>query len=150
LLMTVLTLNSCTYQDPEVTSFEGMEVIRIENNIAEIDLNFSMDNPNNQKMKLNTAEFEIRVNSTYLGKAVLKDPVILPKNGIHSVKLHMVMEMDKSVAEVAVSLGLAVLMNNINLKVEGEAKGSMGMFSRKFKINHTEHIDWEDLKGLAK
>lgn len=150
LIITVITLNSCAYQDPEVTSFEGIEVISMENNLAEIDLNFSMNNPNNQNIKLNEAEFEIMVNATYLGKAVLKEPVILPKNGVHPLKLHMVMEMDKSVAEVALSLGLAVLTNNINLKVNGTAKGSMGIFSRKFEINHSERIDWEDLKDLAK
>lgn len=148
-LITILFLNSCTYQDPEVASFEGIEVISIEDKLAEIDINFSMSNPNKHQIKLKDAEFDVRVNNTYLGKAVLMEPITLPKDGIYPVKMHMQMQMDKSITEVAVSLGIAVLMNNVNMKVKGEAKGSMGWLSKTIEIEHQEHIDWNDLQEFA-
>jgi hypothetical protein len=79
----------------------------------------------------------------------LLEQVVLPKNGEHSVKLHMQMELDKGLAEMAISLGFAVLTNNINLTVKGEAKGAMGLFRHSFEVDHTEKIKWEDLKNMT-
>ena len=147
--ITLLSLNSCTYQDPEITSFEGVEMISMEDKLAEMDINFSMFNPNNHPIKLNKAEFEVMVNKTYLGKAILTEPLTLPKDGTYPVKMHMKMQMDKSITEVAVSLGIAALMNNVNLKVTGEANGSMGWFKKTIEITHEEHIDWEDIQEFV-
>lgn len=145
----LLLFTSCGFQDPEVTSFDGIDVIKMEDKKAEIDINVTLKNPNSQKIKLKKAEFDILINSIYFGKAILLEPVELPKSGEYPIKLHMVMELDKSVAEMAISLGIAALMNNINLKVRGEASGSMGWLSKSFEVDHTEKIDWKDLQEMT-
>lgn len=149
LLSALFITTSCAFQDPEVTSFDGINVMDTSENKAEVEIEITLNNPNSTSMKLKNAEFDILVNSIYFGKAVLLKPVELPKSGEHKVKLHMVMELDKSIAEMAVSLGIAALMNNINLKVRGEASGSMGLFKKTFEVDHTEKIDWNQLQEMA-
>jgi LEA14-like dessication related protein len=144
----VFLLSSCSFQDPEVTSFDGIDVLKMEENSAEVDINITLNNPNSQALKLKKAEFDILINSIYFGKAKLLESVVLPKNGDHAVKLHMAMELDKTVAEMAVAVGIAALMNNINLKVRGEASGSMGLFGKSFEVDHSEKIDWNELQDM--
>ncbi|MGB0390998.1 MAG: LEA type 2 family protein [Salibacteraceae bacterium] len=149
ILSSVFLLSSCSFQDPEVTSFDGIDVIKMEENNAEVDINITLNNPNSQALKLKKAEFDILINSIYFGKAKLLEPVVLPKSGDYPVKLHMAMELDKSVAEMAVAVGIAALMNNINLKVRGEASGSMGLFRKSFEVDHSEKIDWNQFQEMA-
>jgi LEA14-like dessication related protein len=144
----VFMLSSCVFKSPEVTSFDGIEVIEMKDKTAEVDINITLNNPNSRKIKLTDAEFDIMINSIYFGKAVLLEPAVLPKKGEYPVKLHMVMELDKGVAEMAISLGFAVLTNNINLMVKGDATGSMGLFRKTFEVDHSEKIEWDDLKEM--
>ena len=51
--------------------------------------------------------------------------------------------------EIATSLGLAILTNNLQLHVAGKAKGSMGFFKRTFDIDHSQNIHWKDLQNIA-
>lgn len=139
---------SCSFQDPEVTSFDGIEILEIEDNTAEVDINITLNNPNGHNLKLKKAEFDVLINNIYFGKATLIDPVELPKKGEYPVKLHMSMEMDKTIAEMAVAVGIAALMNNINLKVRGEASGSMGWFKSKFEVDHSEKVDWNQFQDM--
>ncbi len=145
----VTTFSACTYQDPEVISFDGIEVLKMEEQKGQLELNFTLNNPNNRTIKLKSAKFDISVNKVFLGTGTLTNEIELPKNGQHQIQLLMDFELEKSIAEVAASLGLAVLTNNINLHIDGEAKGSMGFFSKTFEINHTEKIDWSDLQKMA-
>ena len=145
----VLLITSCVFQEPEMTSFDSIDVIEMEDKHAEVDISITLNNSNSQKMTLNDAEFDIFINSIYFGKATLLEPVVLPKNGQHPVKLHMSMKLDKGLAEMAIALGFAVLTNNINMIVKGEAKGAMGLFRHSFEVDHTEKIEWDDLKNMT-
>lgn len=145
----VMTFTACSYQDPEVISFDGIEVLKMEEQKGQLELNFTLNNPNNRTIKLKTATFDISVNKVFLGTGILTKEVELPGNGQHQIQLLMDFELEKSIAEVATSLGFAVLTNNINLHVKGEAKGAIGFFSKTFQINHTEKIDWSDLQKMA-
>jgi LEA14-like dessication related protein len=142
------SLASCSYEEPTLTSFDGIEVIEMHEKDAEIQLKFTLKNPNKQKIKLSAAHFDISINSIFMGTAKLIEPQELPKNGEHSISLKMKLELEKSMAEIATSLGLAILTNNIHLSVVGKAKGSMGLFKKKFDINHTQKISWKDLQNM--
>ena len=149
IISVIIIGTSCTFKDPEVTSFDGIEVIEMKDKRADVELNFTLNNPNRQKLKLKEAELDIFINSIYFGKATLKEAVELPSNGVHPIRLQMVMELDKEVAEMAVALGIAVLMDNLNLKVKGEATGAIGWFRKNIEIDHSEKIKWKDLQKMV-
>lgn len=143
-----VSTTSCSYQDPELKSFDGIEVIKMDGNTADIELNFTMNNPNRQKIKLKTAQFDIAINKIFIGVATLSEPTELPGNGEHKVQMKMNLELEKSIAELTVTLGFAILTNSLELQVDGSAKGSLGLFGKTFPIQHSEKVSWEDLKKL--
>jgi len=144
----IFGVSSCSYQDPILKSFDGIEVIKMDGNKAEIELNFTMDNPNRQNIKLKNADFDVSINRIYIGKATLMEPTELPKHGAHKVNLKMNLELEKSIGELALSLGLAILTNSLEMQVKGTAKGSIGIWSKTFPINHSEKVNWDDLQQL--
>ncbi len=149
LLVIVLGATSCSYQDPILKSFDGIEVITMEGNNADVDLNFTLENPNHQKIKLKTATFDVLINKIFIGKATLLEPTELPANGEYKIGMKMNLVLEKSIGDLALSLGLAILTNDIHLQVRGDAKGSLGLFSKTFPVDHSEKVDWQDLKGLS-
>lgn len=140
---------SCSYKEPTLTSFDGIEMIEMHEQDATVKLKFTLNNPNKQKIKLTRANFDISLNNIFLGTATLVEPQVLPKNGEHPIELKMKLELEKSMTEIAASLSLAILTNNLRLNVSGKAKGSMGLFSRTFDVNHTEKINWKDLQNMS-
>lgn len=144
-----LGITSCSFQEPTLTSFDGIEVIEMHEQDAEIVLKFTVDNPNKRKIKLTDAQVDIAINSIKMGTASLMEPYELPKNGEHQINLKMKLELEKSMAEIATSLGFAILTNNLRLHVSGKAKGSMGFFKRSFDIDHMQNIHWKDLQNIA-
>ena len=146
--ISISIFTSCSYKEPTLTSFDGIEMIEMHDQDATIKLKFTLNNPNKQKIKLTKADLDISLNNIFLGTATLVEPQTLPKNGEHAIALKMKLELDKSMTEIAASLSLAILTNNLRLNVSGKAKGSMGLFTRTFDINHTEKINWKDLQNM--
>lgn len=148
LLFLGLGTTSCKVEEPEFTSFDGVDVIKVENEKADILLKFTLNNPNHHKIDLNEAKIDISVNNIYMGTATLQETTSLPANGSHSMELKMKLEMEKSIAEMAVSLGFAILTNNLEIQLKGDAKGKMGWFSRSFVIDHSQKVTWEDIQQM--
>ncbi len=149
LFFVALSIISCSFQEPTLTSFNGIEVIEIHDKDAEIILKFTVENPNKQKIKLTDADLNISVNNIRMGTASLMEPHELPKDGEHQISLKMRLELEKSMTEIATSLGFAILTNNLQLHVSGKAKGSMGFFKHSFDIEHSQDIHWKDLQNIA-
>lgn len=142
-------ITSCTFEEPVLKSFDGLEMTETEGDSSIVILNFTVENPNRKKIKLKTAEFDISVNNIKVGRATLIGLHELPAKGTYQVPLKMNLQLDKSNTELAVTLGLAVLMNNLELEIVGEANGSMGFIHKSLPIEYTQKIDWDDLKKLV-
>lgn len=143
-----LGASSCKFAEPEFTSFDGVEVTKVEDEKADILLSFTLNNPNYSEITLNEAEIDISVNNIYMGKATLQEPTSLPSNGTHSVELKMNLEMERSVTEMAVKLGFAILTNSLEIQLKGDANGKMGWIRKSFVINHAEKITWADIQEM--
>lgn len=148
LLFLGLGTTSCKVEEPEFTSFDGVDVIKVENEKADILLKFTLNNPNRKEIELRDAKIDISVNNIYMGTATLQEPTSLPANGSHTVELKMKLEMEKSIAEMAISLGFAVLTNNLEIQLKGDAKGKMGWLSKSFVIDHSQKVTWEDIQQM--
>ena len=148
LSVTVL-LSSCMFGEPEFTSFDDINVVEIKGKEAELIIKVTLNNPNPRAITIKNAEFDFTVNSVYLGKAVLLSPLVLPKKGEHPVDLHMKLQLDKNLGSLAVSLGFAILTNNLSLNMKGEATASMSWVTKTFQVNLSEKVDWNDLKKIV-
>ena len=148
LILLGLGTSSCKFEEPEFTSFDGVEVIKVENEKADILLKFTLNNPNRTEIKLNEAKIDISVNNIYMGTATLQEPTVLPGNGSHEVELKMKLEMEKSMAEMAISLGFSVLTNNLEIQLKGDAQGKMGWFKKSFVIDHSQKVSWDDIQRM--
>ena len=142
-------LSSCKIEEPTLTSLDRFEIIKMENQKADVEVTMTVNNPNSQKFKLKTATFDVLVNEIFIGVATLIDPSELPANGSHQVNLKVNLTIEKSITELATSLGMAILTNNITVRVKGDAKGKMGLLTRTVEIDQTEKIDWTDLKKMV-
>lgn len=145
----ILSSTSCSYEDPILKSFDEIDVIKMDGNKADIELNFTLENPNRQKIKLKSATFDISINKIFIGTATLLEPTELPGNGEYKVNMKMNIALEKSIGDLALSLAFAILTNDIQMQVKGNAKGSLGILGRTFPVNHTEKVNWDDLQRLS-
>lgn len=148
LLFISILVNSCGYLSPEVVQYDGIELIEIKENTAEINLNATIENKNIFKYKLNNAQFKVYINSIFLGNGVLVEPVDLPKYGRYPIRLHLAIEFEKTIPEIAISLGLAVLTNNLTMRISGKMTGSIAFLEKTFPVTYAQKISWEEINSL--
>ena len=143
------TLTSCSYEEPTLVSFDGIDQVNIDGKEADVAFHFTMDNPNSKNIKLKSSVIKLYINEIFVGTATLLEPSVLPASGEHKVDLKMKVQFELTVGEMATSFGMAVLTNNLEMHAVGDAKGSMGILKRNFPIDHKEKIDWNDLKKMV-
>lgn len=145
----VFSLTSCSYKEPTLVSFDGVEQANISEDHVNVTVKFTLENPNSSTIKLKSSVVDVSINNIFIGTATLLEPAELPRKGKHQVALKTHVKFEKSVSQMAKALGLDVLTNNLEMHVTGTAKGSMGLFKRKFDIDYTEKMDWRDLKKMV-
>lgn len=142
-------LSSCSYEEPTLVSFDGINELNIEDETTDVELKFTLNNPNSNKIKLKSSKVDISVNDVFVGTATLLEPTVLMGDGEHQVELKMKIDLEKSMTELAATFGMAILTNNLQVHLLGKAKGSMGLFKSNFDIDHTEKMDWNDLQKMV-
>lgn len=148
-LMVSSVLSSCSIEEVEVKSFEGVDISKLEDQEGNVTFDLIISNPNWVKVKLNEMDLKIGVNNHHIGTATLLEKTEIPANGDYLVKLKMHLVIEKSITQIATNLGLAVLTGNIELNLTGNAKGALGFFPQSMAISHSEKISWDDLKKFA-
>ncbi len=149
LFMVGLIVTSCSVQEVNIKSFEGLEVKSFDEGEGTIEFDLIISNPNWVKIKVNEMDLKIGVNGNHLGTAKLLEKTVVPANGDHPVNLKMHLVLEKSMGQIASQLGLAVLTGDLNLNLNGQAKGAMGIFPKTINVSHSEPISWDDLQKFA-
>lgn len=130
----------------EVTNFSNYSIKNANREGFDLHLDLTIDNPNNYKMTMKWAKMNVYLNDRYIGKTSIDKSLTLPKKSKdeHPVVLHTTY--DETFKGNILNLASSALFGRgIQLKVEGEMKGKVFLFSKKYPIEHTEKLDLKDL-----
>lgn len=126
LFVTIFIITSCKKPTaPQYLDFQHLNInsIGLGESVVSADVRFY--NPNNFKMKLKEAEVDVSVNEKFIGHSSLDSLMIIPKKDTFSIPVRMKVDMKILMANSI----LALLSNEVDLKMEGRAKvGKGGIF----------------------
>ncbi len=136
ILLPIIMLSSCTFQEVEFKKIESFKLIKVENTGALVELNVSLNNPNRIAFTVHDVDMNVFINQTNIGKVNLQEKVKIPG---HSSKTHRFL-IKANYGDLAVggfsSILSAVLSKKINFSCQGNIKGSSYGISKTVPVNY--------------
>lgn len=146
LVGTLFLFSSCSYQDIEVTNFSNYQVKNANKEGFDLHVDLTIENPNNYKMTMKWATLDVYLNDKYIGKTTISENLTLPKKSTQKHPVVLRTTYDETFQGNLLNLiGSALFGRGLELKVKGELKGSVFLFSKKYPIEHTEKIPLNQL-----
>jgi LEA14-like dessication related protein len=137
---------SCSYEDVEVTNFSNYSIKKANSEGFDLHLDLTINNPNRYKMTMKWAKMDVYLNNKYIGKTAIEEPLTLAKKSENQYPVVLHTTYDEAFKGNVLNLiASAIFGSGIKLKVEGEMKGSVFLFSKKYPIEHTEKLNLSDL-----
>ena len=141
------TFYSCKYQDVEVVELKNYHVDSFTEDGFSLALDVEVENPNGYAMKMKSANMDVYLNNTYLGKSTISEKVVLPakQKSVQHIMLHTTYDetFDGNLMAIAAS---ALFGKSLKLNIVGEIKGSALLISRRVPFSHTEKVNLSDFQ----
>lgn len=138
LVLSLILFNSCSsFEDLTLRSQPNIEVRGIKDGMIEMDLIAIIENPNSQSFKVKSANFDIFLNDSPIGKSSMNKAIKIDGNSIKEYIFPVKVKLGGDDLSLGMLLG-GLFKSAINLKVEGEVKAGT------FLINQNFPVEWED------
>lgn len=146
ILISIVLFSSCSvYKEVEVLEIQNIEFIEFSNELVEIEVEILVDNPNNYKVKLLSADIDVSINKIGMGKLKLKEKLELPKNSTSVQKLKVLADSEK-IQETLMANAISFLFSNsMAIEAKGMVKGKALGIGKKVDVEYKEKVSLDDI-----
>jgi LEA14-like dessication related protein len=139
-LITSITMSSClTYQEVEFVGMKGVEVEDMSTKEIKVRVSIQVKNPNNYKIKITKSDLDLFLGGKALGKAVIGERIILPKNSNETHTFTISTDLSK----LGGMLGVGAMMlggGSKTFRVKGWVKAKAFGVGKKFPVDFKESL----------
>lgn len=137
-LIVCIIISSCaTFELPEFISYEGFKMGKMEAKQVFFSLNVKLKNPNSYALKVKKTSLNLSVDDGKIGMLALEKTIKLPRKKETIVEIPMNLSLEKG----ALMRMLAFSMqDSIRLNLEGDVRGGVLFFSKKFPLSFSKSI----------
>lgn len=137
----LLTTAGCI-ENPEFKRIENFKIEKINKEAVYFNADVEIYNPNNKKIKIKKSNFKLYVNDHYIGNAKLLQSYKMGKNTttLNNVPIEVLLEKDVYLSLIQMAIG-----KSVEIRLEGNLKGSVSGFPYSKKINETKNVNLKDL-----
>ncbi len=145
-ILAFFSLSSCLNIKPlSVGKIESVKIQSYDSKALTLKISVQVKNSNNLKFKIKDNRLDLFLNGKEIGKANVKETVIIKK---YSEDSHdFILEASLSKVALASIIGVSSLFNSkpVEFGIKGEVKVKTIGFSRKYPVDISEKIDLKEL-----
>ncbi len=132
-LILVIFFASCaSLKEPEYRSIGNIRVSKLGFSESTLTLDIHYFNPNNSRLKLKRAEGDAWIENNFLGRFSIDTLIHIPARGEFRLPVKLVVDMRKIIG----SSLLALLVNEVTVKVEGKARVGKGFVYINYPLRY--------------
>lgn len=139
-LLAVFFTSCVDYTDVEIIGLKGLQLEKINQSGIKAKVSLQIKNPNNYNISIVNSDLDLYVNGNKLGKAELKNKIILKKNSNEINQFIVESNFTNAGMAVLPSLLSAITKKNIPLKIVGTIKGKAFWVTKKIPVEFSENV----------
>ena len=141
ILLLVLMLSSCIeYKEVEMINVVGFGVNDITSTGVNFQVSMQIKNPNSYKIGVVGSDLSLYIKDEKVGRVVLKDKVILPKNSNETHQFIFETDYKNLTTDPVAILGMVMGGNQLEVRIKGHIKAKAKGLSKKFPIDFKENV----------
>jgi len=133
----LLVIFGClSYKEVTVVEVADVEFKEMSADGITIDIHVQIDNPNNYKISVVKTNLMLSLNGAYLGKANIRNNLVLPKNSndVHKITVNI---KGSQLKKALPTLLLSALGGEIQMRINGTITAKARMLRRKIEVDFT-------------
>jgi LEA14-like dessication related protein len=119
-----------------------VELKKVEKTEMYLDVTAVLDNPNSFKINVTGTDLDLYLEERYMGKATLENNVTLKAKSKEAYDLEIKAKGDNLNAELLPIMLTAALTGKVTVRLTGEVKGKVFLFSRAVKVDIKEDVEF--------
>ena len=146
-IFSLLFLVSGCIEEPDIIKYDNFEIDQYENNVLTFHFDLTVNNPNNFKIKLKKADFNVKIEDELLGEAKLDEKLLIASNQESIIRVPITIKLEKGAIFRLLRFARS---EGITITIDGLAKGSVFCIPKKVKVKESKEISLKglNLKGL--
>ena len=130
-------LSSCgPWESPELISYDGLSEFSINEKSLSVNLNGTIENPNNKTIYIHNLDTDVIMNGRKLGSLVIKEGFKLPKKTSSQLSLPLIISLEKG---AIFKLGMLALKDSAEFVFKGHVTGGGRILKKSvpFEVERT-------------
>lgn len=144
-LVAIIATSCKPFKMVEYKNLDYINVNKIENGQANVNVGIQLFNPNNYAIIIKGANLKASINQVALADISNNAKFKLPANNTNTQPLALSI----SNSQLTSLIPILMMRGKLKLTVTGYVKGRVGIFGRKIPVQHEEDIHMKDLSGLG-
>lgn len=142
LLIVAVLISSCTYEEVTLNDIRNFRIENVENRQIYFSFDARIVNPNAFALKISDSDLQMEINGVDMGQLYLSEAVKIPAGNDEFVPVRAsVLTAGSSQGIVSILLG-SVLSRAVDVRLKGEVKGGLIVYSKRIPVDHSERIEW--------
>jgi len=146
----MLLMFSCSYRAVQLKSIKTVQLKQFSSQGITATVLAEIENPNAYKIKVKGNNLDLKIGGTSLGKAAIANKVKLRRKTtqVYPIQLHLNY---KNLAKGAMmSLPRLLTRKSVFAEINGQIKGGVFLFSKKFPVHLNKEVNLSKIKMLGK
>lgn len=137
-LIVCFIISSCAHFElPEFISYEGFKIGKMDAKQVSFSLNVKLKNPNSYALKVKKTLLNLSVDDGKIGMLALEKTIKLPRKKETIVEIPMNLSLEKGALMRMLTFSM---QDSIRLNLEGDVRGGVLFFSKKFPLSFSKSI----------
>ena len=137
-LIVCLIISSCApFELPEFISYEGFKMGKMDAKQVSFSLNVKLKNPNSYALKVKKTSLNLSVDDGKIGILALEKTIKLTRKKETIVEIPMNLSLEKGALMRMLTFSM---QDSIRLNLEGDVRGGVLFFSKKFPLSFSKSI----------
>jgi len=137
-LIVCLIISSCApFVRPEFVSYEGFKMGKMDAKQVSFSLSVKLKNPNSYTLKVKKTSLNLSVDDGKIGMLALEKTIKIPRKKQIIVEIPMNLSLEKGALMRMLTFSM---QDSIRLNLEGDVRGGVLFFSKKFPLSFSKSI----------
>ena len=139
ILIATLFTGCWSYEEVEMLGVENVEVANLSDKALDVEVTVKIRNPNNYKITIVGSDLDMVLNGQSMGKAKLKNQVVIPKNSNQSHKV-LISGDPKALLSNPLGALMGLMGKSMEVGVKGKVKVRARFITKSFDVDIKERI----------
>lgn len=134
LCITILSLNSCCFKNPDFVSLNAIDIKEVSLNAVSADINVTLHNANRRDIVIKKSDVDVIIKDRNIGNLFTKNEIILPAQSNTACDFAIKMP-TREALKTGISSVDDIMKTKIEIRLTGNIEGEYWFLKKKIKID---------------